>query len=178
MEELQRLQSARLKRLLDEQGISQKDLAEKLGVSPTSINHWVNGKVHMNDYNASLIHGHFPEYSAEWLRGYSDYPNRQSEINAQVAKEFGISQCVERLAMNRGFQVSSFGEFDPKAVDMDKWREDWPNVDRSGFEYFERLEDVNGRVVKLTAEQWNAFVDEVGGYIEMRINSMIGRGAW
>ena len=178
MESVNNKQAENLRRLLRYENLKQAPFSKIVHIPEPTISNWLTGKHEISLKSAKKIHSKFPAYDLDFILGNSEYPNRQSEINAQTAKEFGVNQCVERLVMNRGFSVSSFGEFDPNAVDMDKWREDWPNVDRSGFEYFERLEDDNGRSVKLTAEQWGAFVDEVGGYIELRVNSMLERGAW
>lgn len=182
MKELQHLQSERLKRLLIERNTTQKELAEKLEVSPTSVNHWVNGKVHMNDYNANLIHAVYPEYSVEYLRGYSEYPNRQCEEAAiarkAALKEITTSQCVEHLAASRGFRAKGIGYFDPAEYGelvKDCWQ---PITKLKSVEGVERIENGNGEALELSDEQWSYFVDEIGGYIEMRLGQMIERGCW
>ncbi len=172
------MQADNLRRLLRYEDLTQAAFSKIVHIPEPTISNWLTGKHGISVEKAKQIHEKFPAYDLDFILGNSEHPNRQSTENERLAKETLIDKCVENIVIHRGFRVSSFGEFDPKSVDMDKWRENWPNIDRSGFEYFERLEDSNGRFVKLTAEQWAAFVDEVGGYIEMRINSMIGRGGW
>lgn len=162
MEELQQLQSARLKLLLIEQTTTQKELAERIGVSPTSVNHWVNGKVHMNDYNARLIHDAYPEYSVEYLRGYSEYRNSETEKRMQSVNVAGRNyrkiDCVQMLAtLTNGAEIQSMSLGDnPAQITLEH----------------------NGKSITPTFWDWNEFADEVCDYIKMRINRKIERGRW
>ena len=181
MDKLKQIQSMHLKQLLNdlsEQGISQKDFAEMVGVSQVTVSNWKRGKQGINPSNAELINSFFREYSVEYLLGYSEYQNEQSEKTARAFQDLSVKECVEYLAKNQGFQVSAQGLFNP-----DEYRELVKDGYRSiaelkSVQHVERIENSDGEVLKLTAEQWNAFVDEVGGYIEMRLNSMLERGCW
>lgn len=162
MEELQQLQSARLKLLLVEQNITQKELAERLQVSPTSVNHWVNGKVHMNDYNARLISSAYPEYSPEYLRGYSEYRNIEVETKkrnmlaaGRVYYKIDSVQILATLTNGAEVQSMSLGDNPTQIV----------------------LEHDN-KLIKPSFFEWNEFADEICDYIEMRINRKIERGRW
>lgn len=172
MEELQRLQSIRLKLLMKEQGITQKWLAEKFGFSETSVSHWVNGKVHMNDYNAKLISSEFPDYSPEYLRGYSEYRNieqaeRRTESLQQSIKRQN-ADAVELLAENSGFQVdfvSIAEEYGP----------DYPFRTDDDFGYKIGLGE---KSIPMTAEDFGKFADEVSAYVAMRLSLMLERGCY
>ena len=168
MEELQQLQAVRLKRLLDDQNISQKDLAEMLKVSPTSVNHWVNGKVHMNDYNARLICEKYPEYSPDYLRGYSDYQNAKAEESARAFVQFSIENHVEKIALSRGFEAQLIMQFSQP--------ENSERPEYCGF--YKVIRNSQNETLRIPDEIWSAFVDEVCDYVEMRLNQMMKRGAW
>lgn len=181
MEDLQQLQSERLKRLLAEQNISQKDLAEKLGVSPTSVNHWVNGKVHMNDYNASLIHDVYPEYSVEYLRGYSEYPNETEAMRDRLRRHderfFTELGCIENLLKLSGVTVEYFSQL---SDDESEWVivADGETFTTSvHFNEFAKLARDEQTLV-LTMAQWRAFRAEISQYMNMRLDSMFERGCW
>ena len=162
MEELQQLQSTRLKLLLVEQNITQKDLAEKIEVSPTSVNHWVNGKVHMNDDSARLISSEYPEYSPEYLRGYSEYRNSETEKKMQgvnvAGRNYRKIDCVMMLAtLPNGADMQSLSLGDaPGRITLEH----------------------DGKSITPTFWDWNEFANEVCDYIEMRINRKIERGRW
>ena len=170
MEELQRLQSERLKRLLAEQGITQKELAKKLGASATSVNHWVHGKVHMNDYNASLIHELYPDYSAEWLRGYSNYPNDKEERlerrSEQWRKSFLLIDCFDGLMKLNGVEF--------ELVETTKLDENGEPYDFGGYVVVSKDE----KSLSVSAEQWDALQKEVLGYVGFRIDQLLERGCW
>ena len=182
MEELQQLQAERLNRLLVEQNISQKDLAERIKVSPTSVNHWVNGKVHMNDYNASLIHDAYPQYSAEWLRGYSEYPNEIEAIRANKEKSlerfFDELDCVEGLLKLNGATVTYFSKL---SENTDEWTIEFDNGEKYTTtihsDDFAKITQ-GERSLILTMEQWRCFRSEIRRYMNMRLDSMFERGGW
>lgn len=181
MEELQQLQSARLKRLLTDQNIYQKDLAEMLGVSPTSVNHWVNGKVHMSDYNASLIHDAYPEYSVEYLRGYSEYPNETEAMRDRQKRHgerfFTELECIESLLKLGGVSVEYFSQASDDESEYTIIADGVPFTTDVRFNEFARLSR-DGQSVVLTMAQWRAFRAEISQYMNLRIDSMFERGAW
>lgn len=182
MEELQQLQSVRLKRLLDEQNITQKELAVKLKVSPTSVNHWVNGKVHMNDYNASLINKEYPAYSPEYLRGYADYPNESEAMRAAQSKRterfFAELDCVEGLLKLNGATVEYFSELseneDEWTIELEDGEKLTTTIHSDDYARITQGE----RSLVLSMEQWRFFRSDVRKYVNMRLDSMFERGGW
>ena len=164
MEELQQLQAARLKRLIETEGIDQKTLAKKLGVSTTSVNHWVNGKVHMNDYNAQLISNLFPGYSPEYLRGYAEYPDVRTQMVAEEWKRIhtqdAINGAVSDLVKHAGFEWGAVEFLQP--------------VEGFTLYHLTRLSD--GTVCEISQGQFDDCSNEICAYVEMRLNLMIERG--
>ena len=181
MQELQQLQSMRLKRLLADQNTSQKELAEKLGVSPTSVNHWVNGKVHMNDYNARLIHDAYPEYSVEFLRGYSEYPNETEAMRDRRKRHderfFTELDCVETLLKLGGVTVEYFSQLSDDESEVTIVADGETFTTSVHFNEFAKLAR-GGQTIVLTMAQWRAFRTEIGQYMNMRLDSMFERGCW
>lgn len=146
-----------------------------------NFRNWQTGK-EMTRVKAEEIHKAFPQYSVDWLRGYSEYPNRQCEEKANARKDafkhLTVGQCIERLAASRGFRAEGIGRFDPAEYGelvKDGWQ---PMTKLKSVEGVERIENGNGEVLELSDEQWSYFVDEIGGYIEMRLGQMFERGAW
>lgn len=165
MEELQRLQSERLQRLCAEHGISQKELAKQLKVSPTSVNHWFNGKVHMSDYNARLICELYPDYSPEYLRGYAEYPNGKAQLIAEnwsrIHEQRSVGAAVGVLIAHAGFEFTGFKDFQP-------------DVEGFALQQLTRLED--GASLEIPQGQLDDFNNEVCAYVGMRLNLMFGKG--
>lgn len=164
MEELQQLQAARLKRLIEAEGTDQKTLAKKLGVSATSVNHWVNGKVHMNDYNARLISNLYPGYSPEYLRGYAEYPNGTTQLLAETRNDMrtqqSINGAVSELVKHSGFEWGTVKHLQPV----------------EGFTLYQLTRLSDGTVCEIAQGQFDDFSNEIRAYVEMRLNLMIERG--
>ena len=178
MKEVNKQQAINLERLLRNENKRPVEFSRIVHIPEPTISNWRRGKHEISVESAKKIHAEFPAYDLDFILGHSEYPNKQSEVNAKAAKEQSISRCIESLAIHRGFRVSSFGEFDPNEIDMDAWRASWPNVDRNGIEYVVRVESASGETLKLSADQWDAFADEVCSYVQMRLDAMLERGAW
>lgn len=63
--------AVRLSELLNENKISKRELAKKIGVSATSISDWSTGKIQPTAENVYLISEYF-EVSADYLLGLKD----------------------------------------------------------------------------------------------------------
>lgn len=172
------LQVHNLRRVIKNECKSQTEFAQILQVPDSMVTNWLKGKHEISIKNAKKICERFPGYDLEFILGNSPYPNKQSESNHQQFKEHHIHECIEDIAKHRGFNVYAFSTFDAKAINEDEWREQWPDLNTDKFIYYERLENGDGKTLTITDEQWNAFVDEVCSYVEMRLNLLIERGAW
>ena len=75
----------RLKQIIDETGISQKQLWKKTGLSQQAISAMVRGNANVTETTAKLVTGLFPQYSVDWLMGSSDYKN-ESHFASQWLK--------------------------------------------------------------------------------------------
>ena len=178
MEDLKPIQARHLKRLLTSERISKTKFAETIGVSAVSVSRWVNAKAAISQYNAGVIHSKYPNYSIEYLLGYSEYRNEGDKTKAEVVTQYKVEQSVERLAMGRGFQMQALSSFDIeeyKELTKDGHRS---LTDLENVQYFERIENADSEALTLTAKQWSDFCDEVSSYIEMRLGKMFERGGW
>ena len=173
-------QADNLRKLLRYEGKSQAEFSRIVHIPEPTISNWLNGKHGISTKNAQKICEAFPEseYDLDFILGNSKYPNGRSEESAMAIKGYRLRQCVEILAASRGFHVEDIGRFD--SAEYSKLVKDGyePINKLRNIEYVERIENGNGEVLELSDEQWSYFVDEIGGYIEMRLGQMFERGAW
>lgn len=83
-DELKAVSAAHLKSLLEQTGISQKELADYAGRSETYVSYMVNGTSPVTERTARAIHEHFPDYSVRWLMGLDEHPNGRAEFVARI----------------------------------------------------------------------------------------------
>lgn len=105
--DIHRIQSERVKRLLKELGISASELARRIGCSPAAVSQWASGKRLMRRWSADQIEEHYPQYSAEWLTGQTDQQNL-ARLFASTLKDIAIDPTVAAtiaLADSAGYTV-------------------------------------------------------------------------
>ena len=74
-EEVHVNQAKRIKEILIDSRMSQKELAEKIGVSQVTVSRWVNGhNLPMRNVNLHKLKKLFPMYSMGYLSGSPDAP--------------------------------------------------------------------------------------------------------
>lgn len=71
--EINPIRGERLKMLLNENGVDQKELADKIGYTKEHISYIINGRRNLTEDAAKLIVRHFPGTRIEWLMGYDDF---------------------------------------------------------------------------------------------------------
>lgn len=109
MEDIKVFQARNLKTLLEEQDITQKELAEMLGFSTTSVNHWVLGKAQIRESSAKLIHDLWPEYPIAWLQGAEDRACMETIDMCGDSEPDGADRVVEaRFAFSGGMAVDAY----------------------------------------------------------------------
>lgn len=70
----------RLKQIIREQGIKQTKLSEETGISQQAISAMVRGKANVTETTAEIMAEKFPQYSVEWLLGFTDYKTMQKNL--------------------------------------------------------------------------------------------------
>lgn len=66
------IQGERIRQLCKEQGITQKALADRIGVFASDMSRYVNGSKKLSYDRAIRIEKEFPQYPHEWLIGQND----------------------------------------------------------------------------------------------------------
>lgn len=85
--EINPVRGERLKELLAENNITQKDLAEKIGYSKEHISFVVVGKRNMPEEMAKIISRHFPYVRFEWLMGYDNFKTEDDKAKHDLLAE-------------------------------------------------------------------------------------------
>ena len=102
-----KIQAERVKRLLDDLGISASELARQIGCSPAAVSQWASGKRLMRRWAADQIEKRYPRYSAEWLTGQTDHQNL-ARVLASALKDLSIDPMVAAtitLASGAGYEL-------------------------------------------------------------------------
>lgn len=105
--DVHKIQAERVKRLLDDLGISASELARRIGCSPAAVSQWVSGKRLMRRWAADQIENLYPRYSAEWLTGQTDHQNL-ARVVAATLKDIAIDPMVAAtitLASGAGYEL-------------------------------------------------------------------------
>lgn len=71
--EINPIRGERLKMLLIENGVDQKELAEKIGYTKEHISYIINGRRNLTEDAAQAIIKLFPGTRIEWLMGYDEF---------------------------------------------------------------------------------------------------------
>ena len=70
--EINPIRAERVKTLIDREGISQKDLADRIFQTQQNVSRILNLKTALTEETAHDIISAFPEYRIEWLLGFDD----------------------------------------------------------------------------------------------------------
>lgn len=73
--EIKAIRGKRLKALLEEQGIKQAELSQKIHLSQQTISKIINGGANLTEDTARAIIYAFPGYSYDYLMGFDQEPN-------------------------------------------------------------------------------------------------------
>lgn len=76
----------RLKKLCEDERIKQKELSEKILLSPQTISKIINKKSSLTEDNAKRIIDLYPQYRFEWLMGYDPYKTT-AELNIAILSQ-------------------------------------------------------------------------------------------
>ena len=110
--------SERLLKVLKDNRLTSKDLAEKISVSPYLISRILNRKARLTEDKAKLISDLFDgKYSVMWLLGRDKFQN-ETEKRKAVDKEFEMLQlkhCIASIMQLYGFNYT------PKRTDPIKY---------------------------------------------------------
>lgn len=77
------IRGLRVKQICVEQGITQNELSNRIGISKQNFSLMITGKANITEDTARKIVQIFPEYRFEWIMGYDDYKT-PSDISISV----------------------------------------------------------------------------------------------
>lgn len=86
----------RLKELRKEEGLTQKELADKIGVHYRTLQNMENGESQIKPDKAQQLADYFGVRVA-YLLGYSDYKNKEDFIEQQTREELKLSPSEKKL---------------------------------------------------------------------------------
>lgn len=89
----------RINEKLKEKGMTQKCLAEKIGVSTWAMSMWVNNKIMPNDENLSYIAMEFG-CSVDYLKGTEEVPDRELKKNGSGYNDPTAYMAMKNLEKN------------------------------------------------------------------------------
>lgn len=110
------IRGERLKILLTENGIDQKELADKIGYTKEHISYIINGRRNLTEEAARAIIKQFPGTRIEWLMGYDDF-RTQLQLSFFPAVKSLVSTRNRKRALEK--LLSAYGlsfEFDPEEL--------------------------------------------------------------
>lgn len=109
--------SDRLRELMEKKGISQKDLAEKIGCSRKTINHYCLGKSVPDQVNAKALAAFFrvnedyilgeSEYTTSWHKYTQEHPEYESRIRS----ELGLIEYLDSMGCLPKLDEDEFESF-------------------------------------------------------------------
>ena len=108
--EINPLWGIRLKEVCEQCDIRQAELAKRIFISQQTISKIINGKATLTRQTALKISEIFPQYSAEWILGLSDYKSDSDHMsqlirNAAKTSDF-LFTGLSAFAQLSGYRIS------------------------------------------------------------------------
>lgn len=164
--EINPIRAERVKKIIEREGISQIDFANRIFQSQQNVSRIINLKTALTEETALDIVSAFPDYRIEWLLGYDDsMTNAEKFLNTvQKANEEG-------LLLHKGFfsfaHLSGF-KINVAPIDESKTIE---KALQNIKEYCTISRD--GKSITFSVSELNAFENELCDYIEFRLLHMM-----
>lgn len=167
--EINKNQALHLKLLLKEQRISQKQLAERISISPVVVSHWVNSVANIPaDRIAQIVQIYSSNdymYSREWLEGKTEFRSNEDEklMNEyrnetrrmiQLESAMGIIRTVSHY--NQPYFERTIFE-DGSSVDELSLGDDITEIPKY-YEYYDLPENI---VIRFTANEMRKIAFEI-----------------
>lgn len=159
----------RLKQVIDETGIKQNQLAADTGISQQSISAMVQEKANVTDTTVEIIVKRFPQYSAEWLLGYSDYKNNSERFAAVVSQT--QDECDLLLTGLYAFSKLADYKIESNLSTSEKvYVEDMLKAIRDTYTITH-----DGASIQLSIDEMNNFENEVLDLVELQLKHLFNR---
>lgn len=178
--QINRLRGERVKSLLSEHGMTQKELAEKIGYVPEHLSFIVNGRRNLTEEAAHAISALFPGVRFEWLMGFDDFKTERDYHLAPIREP--LMKTVDRHII---FTVllHSLG-YDVKILD----NSDFPNlnIDNIDFENVLKMSQQLDRIYYLFSRdnteigrcspfEYESLISDIFDYADFKIKKICER---
>lgn len=156
-------QGERVALLVREQKIKNKELANRIFITPPTLSKIINGRAVLTEENARRIHSLFPEYSVEWLLGLVDYRNENLRPLYEAAMQADIRNDPEKRLERHYRAVNDLAEL-----------AGYPMVSMGG----ERFMLIGkGEYADITFDDYERLCDEILDYVEAKAGQLLRRKA-
>ena len=173
MGDIAKKQGDHLRRLLENEGVSQMEFAYIVGVSPVTVSRWACGVSPMRRSNAEEISRHYPGYSVEYILGYSDWENENERKRGE--QEYRLHYALTSMdAFDNLADLCGFGceyVYDYLSHGTEENTEPVRVNERC-------IISKDGKEVEITIQDYNMLVKELLFYVSTRLNGIIERGRW
>lgn len=161
----------RLKELIRETGIKQNQLAADTKISQQAISAMVQGKANVTETTAQLISEKFPQYSVEWLMGFSDYKNNAEQfcdtISRAQEKADLLLRGLSTFAQLTDYQIKLPL---PPSVGGRVFVEDAITAIKEGYAISHGDESI-----QMSLEEMNTFENEILDLVELHLKHLFRR---
>lgn len=160
----------RLKQILVETDTSQKQLHEMTNISQQAISAMIKKYANVTETTAKLVTDLFPNYSFEWLMGYTDYKNNSEKFAAVISKAQNegdlLLHGLTAFAKLCGYQIglsSPAYKLGEEPVPVEKVLK----MVRDGYTI-----QKDGQTVRLSLDEMNLFENEVCDFVELKLKHL------
>lgn len=168
--EVNPIRGERLRSLLEQHGMEQQELANRIGYTKEHISYIVNGKRNLTQEAAEAIVKIFPEARIGWLLGYEEHETNDDLI-LDVANEFVITE--EAIIKLMRFAAKLLG-YRLKWSDSACEESDGEGIVQEYDPNEVRFDLIKGRTkFEITAEEERNFRDELARYSMFLLEGLI-----
>ena len=75
--------SMNINAILKREGLKQRELADKIGMSPENLNRIIKLRRPLTEATAETIHAYFPKYRVDWIMGRDRYMTEEDRITSK-----------------------------------------------------------------------------------------------
>ena len=165
--EINPIRAKRVKYIYDDQGLTQAQFAERIGMSQQNVSKIVNMKIPLTDTIAQVIINEFPQYRLAWLWGVDNFPTEPDRIRAffKTLQDEGhqMTNCIITLARLKRFDVQDPNNSKNQTIE----------------DFFKSFETAitftrDGKTVTLSLAELNDLENDILDYFEMRLSRLLG----
>ena len=169
-QEINPIRGERLKLLLKEHGMEQKELSERIHLTKEHISYIVTGKRSLTRDNAKLILRLFPNVRYEWLMGYDDFKTEFDkelhELGQWSNEEETRRKTVKTLAFLAGYEIIDLWDY---AGNTGRSIEDLLSFQHQGMQ----IKKDGELLANIPAEKFNLLAIDIQELAELRIKSYL-----